>query len=96
MTPRGERFLARINFERSIIGIVNSSPACGDSPLAGLSAGAIADWRRRAAAMIPRTLVHELADILEDASRRSGLLADNSRIAIDPSCVDNPSGLAGC
>lgn len=93
MTPRGKRFLARINFERSIISAVNSSAVCKRVPLAGLSAGAIADWRRRAATELPRSIALEAGELLEDASRRAGLMADNSRIVIDPDFVSDPAGL---
>jgi hypothetical protein len=84
MMKRGERFLARIDIERSIIGIVNSSEVGGNFPLAGLSEGAIREWRRRVAVALPRNVVNAVGVILEDASRRTGLMADNSRIVFDP------------
>lgn len=93
MTPRGKRFLARIDFERAIISSVNSSEIGGIVPVAGLSAGAIADWRRRAMSALPQRIVMDLGELLENASRRAGLMADNSRILVDPDYVTNPTEL---
>lgn len=84
MTPRGKRFLARIDTERSIIGVVNSSIVGKGFPLAGLSAGAITDWRRRVTTVLPRSVVHSVGELLEDASKHAGLMSDNSRIVFDP------------
>lgn len=93
MPSRSERFLARVDFERAVLGVVNASTACRDVPLAGLSTGAISNWRNRALAVLPKNLAYEISNVLEDASRKAGLMADNSRIAIDPEFVSKPENL---
>lgn len=88
MTERSERFYTRINIERSILSVVNASRLCQQLPLAGLSAGAIKDWKERASLRLSNSVVDEATATLTEAAKRTGLLADNSRgvfeIGIEP------------
>ncbi|NRG16780.1 hypothetical protein HPQ64_03640 [Rhizobiales bacterium] len=79
MTERTSRFNARINIERSILSTINSSHCCINCPLAGLSSGAIEDWRVRAFQFLPKAAVEDIVYILIEIGRRAGFLADNSR-----------------
>lgn len=73
------RFHARITTEREILTIVNSSDACRDVPLAGMTAYAIADWEIRAKAKLEEGRASKAADFLLEIGRRTELLADDSR-----------------
>jgi hypothetical protein len=76
---RRTRFQARIAAERGILTIVNSSELCRDSPLAGMTAQAIADWERRARHKLEPGRAAKVADLLLEIGRRTELLADDSR-----------------
>lgn len=93
MTERSERFNARINIERSILSTVNASRLCRQLPLAGLSAGAIKEWRQRASLSLPTSVVDEAMTALTEVARRTGLLADNSRGVFETGTETDDDGL---
>jgi hypothetical protein len=80
---RRTRFEARVSLERDFLTRVNASFG-NREPLAGMTAGAIESWRRRAKAKFPAEDVDQIARLLSEASARAELLADNSRDVFEP------------
>jgi hypothetical protein len=88
MTERSKRFHRRINIERSLLSIVNSSKRCRELPLAGLSEGAIREWSHRARLSLPSAFVRQGVDVLMESAAQTGLLADNSRGVFEAISID--------
>jgi hypothetical protein len=63
---------------------VNSSDLCQALPLAGLTLAAIGDWKFRGGKSLSTPLLNDLEGLLISISRKSGLLADNSRAVFNP------------
>src|SRR3546814_18545514 len=78
-TGRRSRFQARIQSEREILTIVNSSPACRGIPLAGMTSEAIATWEAKARRCLVDGVAAKAVNTLLEIGRRTDLLADNSK-----------------
>ena len=63
-------------------------------PLAGMTAGAIESWRRRASNLDLGVDVERVAALLLEAAARAELLADNSRDVFEAARHVVPDGLA--
>lgn len=89
---RRTRFEERVRIERDFLVPVNRRFG-PDAPLAGMTAGAIDSWERRAAELGSGIDVERVAALLREAATRAELLADNSRDVFELDRRTGPDGL---
>ncbi|ALG59497.1 hypothetical protein VM77_04795 [Citromicrobium sp. JL31] len=92
-STRRTRFEERVRVEREFLVPVNQRFG-QQAPLAGMTAGAIELWRRRASDLNLGVDVERVAALLLEAAARAELLADNSRDVFEASRHIAPDGLA--
>lgn len=89
---RRSRFEERVRIEREFLVPVNRR--FGEvAPLAGMTAGAIDSWERRAEVLSSGVDVARAASVLREAASRAELLADRSRDVFDSDRHIGPDGL---
>jgi hypothetical protein len=91
-STRRTRFEERVRVEREFLVPVNRHFGAL-APLAGMTAGAIESWRRRASDLDLGVDVEYVATLLLEGAARAELLADNSRDVFEAGRQVVPDGL---
>lgn len=91
---RSKRFEARVNIERAVLEIVNTSAFSEGTALAGLTSAAIDSWSKRLSLHCDYKAISVVQELLFSIARETGLLADNSRAVFSSTSEHNDQTVA--